>query len=190
MKTGILLTIALLGAPLASAYDLVADQSTLTVTSIKSGSFAENHSFSGLTGSLQSDGGIVVSVPLDSIWTGIGIRDERMRKYLFDVANNPASNFIAKVMNMSDIAAMKVGGSLLMTIDGEFALNSAIQNIPVAIRVTKQTDHSLRATTVTPVIINAAAFGYVDGIAKLQELAGLPSIATAVPVTFSIVFSD
>jgi hypothetical protein len=56
--------------------------------------------------------------------------------------------------------------------------------------VTKQADDSLRATTVTPVIINAAAFGYVDGIAKLQELAGLPSIATAVPVTFSIVFSD
>ena len=38
----------------------------------------------------------------------------------------------------------------------------------------------------SPVIINADDFKVTEGIAQLQKLAGLPSIATAVPVTFSL----
>ena len=42
--------------------------------------------------------------------------------------------------------------------------------------------------TSEPIIVNAADFELGAGIAKLQELAGLDSISTAVPVSARLVF--
>lgn len=41
-------------------------------------------------------------------------------------------------------------------------------------------------TSAQPVIINATDYGLTDGINKLRDLAGLPSISYAVPVTFTL----
>jgi hypothetical protein len=38
------------------------------------------------------------------------------------------------------------------------------------------------------VIVNAANLGLADGLEKLREIAGLPSISKAVPVSFVLVF--
>lgn len=46
----------------------------------------------------------------------------------------------------------------------------------------------LVVSSVKPIIIKAADYGMEEGVKKLQELTKLPSIATAVPVTFSLVF--
>ena len=50
------------------------------------------------------------------------------------------------------------------------------------------TDGSLTVATSEPIIVNAADFELGAGIAKLQELAGLDSISTAVPVSARLVF--
>ncbi len=59
---------------------------------------------------------------------------------------------------------------------------------PLAIDVLVSSTQSgdLTVSSLTPIIINSADFGVTEGVKKLQELAGLPSIATAVPVTFAI----
>jgi len=38
--------------------------------------------------------------------------------------------------------------------------------------------------------VNASQVGLLAGIEKLRELAGLPSISPAVPVTFSLIFEQ
>ena len=44
----------------------------------------------------------------------------------------------------------------------------------------------LTLASFTPVIINSGDFGVTEGVKQLQELAGLPSIATAIPVSFAL----
>ena len=41
-----------------------------------------------------------------------------------------------------------------------------------------------------PVILNAASVNMVDGIEALREIAGLPSISKAVPVSFVLTFEN
>jgi len=51
------------------------------------------------------------------------------------------------------------------------------------------TDDKLVVSSKNPIMIQASDFGLVAGIQKLQELAKLPSIATAVPVSFVLTFT-
>jgi hypothetical protein len=55
--------------------------------------------------------------------------------------------------------------------------------------VAVNTGDKVVVSSATPIIIKAADFGLEKGVAKLQELAKLPSIATAVPVNFVLTFS-
>jgi len=55
------------------------------------------------------------------------------------------------------------------------------------LRVTRQAD-GVRVSTLSPLIITAESVGLVAGVESLREIAGLPSISRAVPVTFSVKF--
>ena len=54
--------------------------------------------------------------------------------------------------------------------------------------LTKMQDGIVRVRSIEPFIVNASQFDLSGGIEKLRELASLPSIATAIPVTFSLEF--
>ena len=54
------------------------DASTLTFTSIKAGTVAETHTFGELAGSIGADGNASLVIDLDSVDTGIEIRDRNV----------------------------------------------------------------------------------------------------------------
>ena len=62
-----------------AAWQLSADESSLTFVTTKATHVAEVHSFKSLTGSVDEQGRVAVSVALASVDTLIPIRDERMR---------------------------------------------------------------------------------------------------------------
>ncbi len=43
-------------------------------------------------------------------------------------------------------------------------------------------------STLKPIIVNASNVALAEGVEKLREIAGLPSISNAVPVTFVLQF--
>jgi polyisoprenoid-binding protein YceI len=172
---------------IAVSTPLDTENSVLNIISTKNGAFAEIHSFSGLTGSLSDNGSVEVSVPLASINTGIGIRDQRMREFLFNTDVFPAATFTANI-DVAAIDLLKTSGVTELRVNGKITMNGQTAKTLVNVVVARQSDGSLIVATKQPVILNAQDFGYVDGINKLKELAALSSISTAVPVTFSVVF--
>lgn len=55
--------------------------------------------------------------------------------------------------------------------------------------VVVNTGDKIVITSTNPIIIKAEDYGLAEGVAMLQELAKLPSVATAVPVNFVLTFS-
>jgi hypothetical protein len=184
----LLVTLVLFISQVVAASQLVSDESVLNIISTKKGNIAEIHSFSALTGSLSDSGAINVSVPLASINTGIGIRDQRMREFLFNIKLFPTATFTANI-DLSAIEQLRLGELAELAVDGQISMNDLQAKALVNVVVVRQLDGSLIVATKQPFIINASDFGYIDGINKLKELAALPSISTAVPVTFSVVFN-
>ncbi|WP_026376228.1 YceI family protein [Aestuariibacter salexigens] len=185
-----LATLLLCGLSMSAAaqWQLQEGASSLHFISVKNEHIAETHSFEKLSGSIDDNGMLSVSLPLGSVNTLIPIRDERMREHLFDVANNPSASFTAKLPQT--VLSMTAGQSQVMSISGKLGLNENNVDVVFDVLVSRLNDNTLQATTIKPTIINAADFDLVEGISMLQSIAGLNSITKAVPVSFSVTFNQ
>ena len=65
----------------------LSDSSRIGFVSIKNNSIGENNAFERVSGSISASGEVSLSVDLSSVETGVGIRNERLQKMLFEVAS-------------------------------------------------------------------------------------------------------
>jgi len=168
---------------MAGSMQLDENMSNLSFTSIKKGTVAEAHSIPKLTGSLSDKGELKISMFLASVETNIPIRNTRMNRHVFDSENNPVATITANVAGKVPTSA----GVAMVETEGELTLRGVTKKIMVNVMVA-HTGKELVVSSSKPVIIKASDYGMEAGVIKLQELAKLPSIATAVPVTFTLVF--
>ncbi|ESZ87432.1 MAG: hypothetical protein Q27BB25_08585 [Blastomonas sp. CACIA14H2] len=175
-------------APLPEgAWQLAADQSNVGFVSVKAGNVGEAHSFRKLSGTVEPDGTVGVAIDLASVDTGIDIRNQRMRDMLFEVANFPEARLTAKI-DPNAVKALKPGERKAMTVPVTLDLHGTTNSIEAPLTVTRLAGDTVLVETAKPLIIDASAVGLEAGVGKLQEIAKLPAISTAVPVTASLVF--
>ncbi len=170
-------------------WELINDESTLNFISVKKSAVAEVHQFKSLSGTLDKKGIISVTVDLSSAETGIAIRNDRLKSMLFEVASFPKANIKASV-DPKKIAAMQAGDSIILPINFKASLHGVSEKIPADVRIIKLSGNRLLALSVKPIIINTYTYKLSDGIELLRKAAKLPSISTAVPVSFSFIFNQ
>ena len=157
--------------------------SQLSFISVKKTHIAEVHQFETLSGGVTDAGQITVEIDLNSVNTGIEIRDNRMREFLFDVVSFPTA-IISGQVELSFLDTLDIGQSAETSVDATLSLHGETASVALDMLVTKLSEQQLLVTSVKPVILNVTDFALVAGVEKLQELAGLPSISLAVPVSF------
>jgi polyisoprenoid-binding protein YceI len=170
-------------------WQLKGDDSSVNFISIKKSAIAEVHLFKQLSGSINNNGEVKVSIDLASVDTNIAIRNERMKSLLFDVSKFATANILAKV-DSGKLKAIKKGSFYQEDFDIVLSLHGIEKKITTAINVVKLADGSIRVSSVHPVIITAQDFGLSEGVEALRVVANLPVISTAVPVTFNMVFAE
>ena len=111
-----------------------------------------------------------------------------MRDVLFETSKFATATFSTQV-DLTFVAALTVGTQKQLTINGELSLHGQQQKLDAQIVLVKLAENKISISTTKPVLLNAKRFDLVAGVTKLQELAGLPSISNAVPVTFNLTFS-
>jgi len=165
-------------------WTLDADASRLSFISTKNTSKAEVHYFREISGAVTDNGDARVEVPLDSVETAIPIRNERMREFLFETAEFPRLTVTASV----DPVLLGTAGAQSGAVPVTVSLHGQEASYEAAVVVARAKDGSLTVATSEPIVVNAADFELGAGIARLQELAGLDVISTAVPVSARLVF--
>lgn len=174
-------------APLDGAWVLDPAQSRLGFTTVKAGEIAEAHGFNTLSGSVGADGAATLAIDLASVATAVDIRDERMREFLFETGTYPSATVTARI-DPAAFSALKVGESKVQPVEATLDLHGEASPVEAELAVTRIAADRVKVETAAPIIVDAGAFGLTEGVAKLQELAGLPGITPQVPVTFSLVF--
>jgi polyisoprenoid-binding protein YceI len=172
----------------AKSWSLVSDQSRLSFVSVKAGEIAEVHHFASLTGTVTPAGQASISIPLDSVNTGIELRDDRMRTILFEIANHPTATFTAAI-DLAAIGTLAVGEQRRMPLAGQLSLHGLTAPVETQVVVTRAADGKVLVASLDPVVVNAASFGLTAGLAELQKLANLPGITPDVPVSFQLTFT-
>lgn len=166
-------------------YTLNASASSLNFVSIKQSAIAESHQFTKLSGQIDNDTVAILNIDLNSVDTGIAIRDERMKQHLFNVSIFSQAS-ISVPLKQPLIRSLTLGESIEIEISAILDLHGIEATVPARVSVVRKKDNSLMVSSVEPVFLSAEQFSFKAGIAKLQELAGLDSIALAVPVSFHL----
>lgn len=175
-------------SPAWATWQLNNDHSTLSFVSIKKGNIAEVHHFNKVAGIVEGDH-VVFTADLASVDTNIAIRDQRMKEFLFEVSQPGFAQAQFKAaLTPNVLKEMNAGELKTLALQGELSLHGEKQTVNVQVLVVKLADNKVIISSLKPIIINAENYALVDGIAKLQALAGLPSISNAVPVSFVLVF--
>jgi hypothetical protein len=171
-----------------NALELNNDSSVLNFVTVKNDAVAELMTFKSLTGSINEEtGDAELSVDLNSIASGIDIRNKRMREILFEIDTFPAAIFTTSIKKLK-LNDMTVGEQQSVELKGQLALHGQTAPLDFNVIVTKLKDNSYHAVTTSPTFISVSSFDLGPGIDKLRSLAGLANIDLVVPVTFSVVF--
>ncbi|MBB1270325.1 YceI family protein [Shewanella sp. SR44-3] len=163
--------------------------SNVSFVSTKKVDIAEVHKFKQVQGSLSKQGELALAIDLNSVDTGISIRDERMASLLFEVAKYPKLEITGHV-NPKLINDLPLGSTLVTQITATIQLHGQQVNKDIDVLVAKLTPTTLVVTSMTPVIVMANEFDLVAGVEKLRDIAGLSSISMAVPVSFVLTLSQ
>ncbi len=181
-------SLAITSLPSLAGWQLDNKNSRLNFVSVKKGTVAENHHFSALEGSINKSGKVSIKVDLTSVDTNIVIRDERMKKFVFETEKFTSAMFDAQ-LDKDLLSTLNIGDSYVKTVTGNLSFHGQTQVVAIEVNVTKTNGKTLLVNTTKPFFIKADAYGVVAGINKLKELAALPSIDYVVPVSFSVIFT-
>ena len=183
------LSVAVLFTGAAQAHwSLDNDSSSLSFVTVKAEHVAEVHTFDSLSGTIGDTGDVEISIELASVNTMISIRDERMQEMLFETSLFPNATINGSI-NLDALTAMEAGRSVARQIDFELSLHGQSVALAADVQITR-TGEGVIVSTLKPLIVMADSFALTAGVEKLREVAGLPSISRAVPVSFTVVFEQ
>jgi hypothetical protein len=168
-----------------ASWQLVNESSQLNFISTKASHIAETHTFTELAGGISDTGQAELNIALESVATGIEVRNARMQSMLFNVVSFPYAK-VKTAIDLSEFTA--IDAPVVTPITAELSLvgqSTQVQGEVLVVAVDKDT---VSVTTIAPIIVNAGALELISGIEALREVAGLPSISYSVPVTFSLIF--
>ncbi|WP_318462313.1 YceI family protein [Photobacterium leiognathi] len=167
-----------------SDYELISSISSLFFSTIKSQYIIESSSMKPTEGRINQDGTFSITIPIDTINTGISIRDERVKDLFFDLSNHPHISVSGK-LDLSIISNKPKLLSLRVNVKMYGNIKSII--FPVVIM---KSDNYILVSSYSHNIISASDFGIpTDNLVKLAATVGSIKISDQVPVTFTLAFN-
>ena len=181
-------TVFFLASSASAHWELDNNSSTLSFVTVKADHVGEVHTFDQLSGDINDDGSVQITIELASVNTLIDIRNERMQNMLFETNLFPQATISGEI-DLDAVAAMDAGVSQAISVDFDLAIHGELSSYTADVLVTR-TESGVLASTVKPIIVMADTHGLVSGVEALREVAGLPSISRAVPVSFNVAFEQ
>lgn len=187
MRLLTLLLASCFAMPTFADWRLDNEGSRLSFISTKKSDIAEVHHFKQLSGKVTSAGDISFTINLASVDTLIPIRNQRMQEFLFETGTFPEATFNGN-FDADILAKMKVGQQRFVKAEGKFSLHGKTQSMTADLMVVKLAGHNIMVASYKPLVLNASQYELVQGVNKLREIANLPAISNAVPVSFVLTF--
>ena len=188
--TGAVCALLVLASPLALAeWQLDGDTSRISFVSVKRGKMAEVQRFDRLSGQIDDKGAVRVVVPLESIDSGLALRDERMRNSFFEIERFPEA-IISSQLDLSRYEDLQAGQSRQETVDFNLDLHGQQRRLKSEILVSRPSETRIEVTTLEPLVLKLIDFDLEEKLEPLKAVANVPSITPEVPVFAVLGFSQ
>ncbi|KPU50703.1 yceI-like domain protein [Pseudomonas fluorescens] len=180
----------LAGAALSARADwyLDGESSRLSFVSTKNANVSEVQRFLVLHGKVDPEGLAQVEVELESINSGVPLRDERMRKTLFQIDRFPDALITTKI-DLRPINDLAPGAQLELRLPLTVDLHGKQHEYLAQLLATRLDDRRFQVVTLEPLVINAEDFDLAPGLEALRKMADLSAISLSVPVGAVLIFT-
>jgi OmpA-OmpF porin, OOP family len=162
--------------------------SILTYQSVKKNTIVETNTIRNISGRIEPDGSAKVEFDLDSVDTGVDLRNVRMRFLFFETYKYPIATMTVKV---DPVAFAELPTKRRMTVPLTFTLN--LHGVDKELKgdaiVTQLTDTSVSVASKAPIIVKVEDFGLLPNIEKLQQAANVTNIVPTASVSYDFVFN-
>ncbi|MFV3405631.1 MULTISPECIES: YceI family protein [Pseudomonas] len=176
------------GLPAQANWHLDGESSRLSFVTGKNGNIAEVNRFLVLHGTVDRKGAAEVSIEMDSISSGIALRDERLRDSLFEVERFAEGKVQAQI-DLRPINDLANGAQLELRLPVSVTLHGQTHNYNTLLLATRLDERRFQVVTLEPLVLRAEDFGLMPGLESLRKLAGLKSINPSVPVSAVLIFN-
>ncbi|SFG82534.1 YceI family protein [Pseudomonas sp. NFACC45] len=174
--------------PAQANWYLDGESSRLSFISSKNGNVSEVQRFLVLHGQVQPKGMVRLEVELESVNSGIPLRDERMRAELFEIKQFADASITAQ-LDLLPIQDLANGAQLELRLPLTVDLHGKQQVYQAELLATRLDERRFQVVTLEPVVLNAADFDLAPGLETLRKQAGLSAISLAVPVNAVLIFT-
>lgn len=174
--------------PPTVSYALDTARSSLHFVSTKKTHVVETHTFTELSGGISPEGEAVLRINLNSVDTGVSIRNQRMRDYLFETASFGEAEVTLDV-DMDTLATLSIGETLEQAITPVVNLHGVSLAVATTVTMTRLSADAILVQNTQPILLNATDFGLTDGIETLRSLASLSVISHVVPINITLIFN-
>lgn len=173
----------------ASAWSLDPETSYLGFVTTKNANTVESHRFGVISGGVSEAGMATLNIDLNTVETGVDIRNQRLKEVLFNTSQTPSATVSIELgENLSQVQGLSAGEVMTLDIPAQIQISGETRDINSQLRVQHLGGQRFVVSSTHPLIITADQFGLEDGVETLRELAGLNSISIAVPVDFALFF--
>ncbi len=182
------LLVTCLVMPAQADWYLDNESSRLSFISTKAGSLSEVHRFLTLHGHIDKQGAARLRIEMDSLSTGIPVRDERLRSLLFDTEHFPNTLIMAK-LDLVPITDLAPGAQLEIRLPIQVQIRDRKHGYMAELLVTRLDMNRFQVVTLAPLVLNAEHFALQLGVEALRKVARLSSISLSIPVGAVMIFT-
>jgi OOP family OmpA-OmpF porin len=177
------------GGAYAAGWVLDPAQSTLTYQSVKKNTVVETNTIRNITGEISPDGDARIEFDLNSVDTGVDLRNVRMRFLFFETFQYPTATVTAKV-DPAAFADLATSRRMIAPLTVTLSLHGVEKDFSTKVAVTMVTDSLVSVASQAPVVVNVEDFGLLPAIEKLERAANVTNIVPTASVSFDFVFSS
>lgn len=174
--------------PFKGGWQLDTARSVLTFQSVKNNKVVENSGFASFTGAIDEAGSATVKVQLDSVDTGIDLRNVRMRFLFFETYQFPEATITAKI-DVARLGDLTETRRARLPLDFDMTLHGVTKSLKTDVIVTRMSNAEVAVASAAPLPIGVALFGMEENVLKLEEAAKV-NILPSGSVSFNFVFQN
>lgn len=174
-------------SPFAGGWTLVPENSSISFQSTKNETKVETSRFATFTGTIGEDGTARLEIALDSVDTGIDLRNVRMRFLFFESFQFPQATVTVDLdpEQLSDLPQLR---RKVLRVPFELDLHGVKKAGEADVVVTLLTEDLVNVSTPAPIVIHASDYNLMGGVQKLEEAAQVDILPQGA-VTFDLTFA-
>jgi OOP family OmpA-OmpF porin len=147
----------------------------------------EKHQFTSVEGNISRDGDATVRIDLNSIDTGIDLRNVRMRFLLFETYKFPYAEITAK-LDKGKLQELSARSRITLPLNVRVNMHGMAKDFQTSVSVARISPTTMEVATINPILVTGEDFDFTKGLGKLADAVGGIRIVPESPISFDLVF--